>query len=73
VHEVVAAVLFLLSPTVVVGGWALLVIFAAAALLHFMHGQFEVGGLLVYGAAVFVVLAFREPTGSQIDARVAQR
>jgi hypothetical protein len=27
---------------------------------HVAHGQYEVGGLLVYSAAVLVVLAFRD-------------
>jgi uncharacterized membrane protein YphA (DoxX/SURF4 family) len=71
--EVVAAVLFLVPPTIVVGAWSLLVVFAAAILVHVAHGQFEVGGLLVYSAAVFVVLAFRERQSVKIDARVAQR
>lgn len=70
--EVAAAILFLLPPTIVVGAWSLLVIFAAAILLHLAHGQFEVGGLLVYGAAVFVVLAFREPQSVKIDAEISQ-
>lgn len=70
--EVVAAILFLLPPTLVVGAWFLLVVFAGATLLHIAHGQFEVGGLLVFGAAVFVVLAFHEPRRVKFDARVSQ-
>jgi hypothetical protein len=33
------------------------VIFLLAALIHILHGQPEVGGLVVYAAAVYVVLA----------------
>jgi hypothetical protein len=55
--EVVAALLFLIPPTRKVGGYALLVIFLLAALIHILHGQPEVGGLVVYAAAVYVVLA----------------
>ena len=58
--EVVAAVLFLVPFTTVVGAWLLVLVFAGAILLHVAHGQYEVGGLLVYSAAVFVVLAFRD-------------
>ena len=61
--EVVAAVLFLLPPTVVVGAYSLLVVFAGAILIHVLHGQFQVGGLVVYAAAVLVVLAACEARG----------
>jgi uncharacterized membrane protein YphA (DoxX/SURF4 family) len=66
--EIVAAILFLAPPTVVAGAWLLLVVFAGAILLHIAHGQFEVGGLVVYAAAV--VLVNREPRRIKIDARV---
>jgi len=58
--EIGAAFFFLLPPTVVIGAWALLVVFAAAILLHVLHGQFEVGCLFIYAAAVCVVLANRK-------------
>ena len=59
--EVVAAILFLFSPTLVLGAWFLLIVFAVAIFLHLAHGQFEVGGLAVYSAAVLVVLVSHEP------------
>jgi uncharacterized membrane protein YphA (DoxX/SURF4 family) len=65
--EVVAAILFLLPPTVVAGAWFLLLVFCAATALHIAHGQFEVGGLLVYSVAVLVVLAHQAPR--QVKAR----
>ena len=55
--EVVAAVLFLLPPTIALGGWALLVVFMAAIAIHLLHRQFEGGGLVVYVAAVLAVMA----------------
>ena len=55
--EIVAALLFLISPTRKIGGYALLVIFLVAAGIHILHGQPDVGGLVVYAAAVYVVLA----------------
>lgn len=55
--EIAAAVLFLLPPTLVVGSWSLLVVFAGALAIHIVHGQYQVGGLLVYAAAVLAVLA----------------
>jgi hypothetical protein len=54
--EAIAAVLFVLPVTTVVGGALLLVIFALAALIHMLHGQFEVGALVVYAAAVLVCM-----------------
>ena len=54
--EAVASLLFLLPATMEWGGRCLLIVFAAAALLHILHGQFNIGALLVYGAAVFAVL-----------------
>jgi len=59
--EVAAAILFLAPPTIAIGAWALLAVFFGAILLHAAHGQYEVGGLFVYSAAVLVVLAHRQP------------
>jgi uncharacterized membrane protein YphA (DoxX/SURF4 family) len=54
--EAMAAVLFLVPYTTRVGAWLLLVIFALAALIHVLHGQMEVGGLLIYAMVVIVVM-----------------
>ncbi len=55
--EIIAVLLFLIPPTRTIGGYALLVIFALAALIHILHGQPDIGGLVVYAAAVYTVLA----------------
>jgi hypothetical protein len=55
--EMLAAALFLIPPTVVIGGVALMVIFALAIVIHLLHGQANVGALLVYAAAAWVVVA----------------
>lgn len=57
--EIIAALLFLVPATTIIGGYLLLVIFALAILIHSLHGDFSVGGLLVYGVAVFVCIAQR--------------
>jgi uncharacterized membrane protein YphA (DoxX/SURF4 family) len=57
--EIVAAVLFLLPITTAVGGYALLVIFFLAAILHVLHGGYDVSALVVYSMAVLVSLAHR--------------
>jgi hypothetical protein len=58
--EIIAAVLFLVPFTALFGGYLLLVIFALAALVHILHGQVDVGGLVVNAAAVLVCMAYRE-------------
>jgi hypothetical protein len=59
--EIVAALLFLVPVTTLVGGYALLVIFALAIAIHALHGEFRGLEILVlYGAAVFVSLVDRK-------------
>jgi len=55
--EMVAAALFLIPATVGIGGVALMVIFALAIAIHLLHGQTNVGALLVYAAAAWTVVA----------------
>lgn len=66
--EVGAAILFLFPRTVVTGAWFLLVVLAGAILLHVAHGEFGIGGLLIYIAGVVAVLANHEPRTSQTEA-----
>ncbi len=54
--EAVAAILFLIPATLRVGGWALMVIFAWAILLHSWHGYLNQLPLVIYGAGVFAVM-----------------
>jgi hypothetical protein len=55
-----AALLFLVPVTTVVGGSALLAIFAIAIAIHFQSGDFGIGGLIVYAMAVLVCITYRE-------------
>jgi hypothetical protein len=66
--EALAAVLFLVPGTIVVGGYGLLLTFIAAIAIHFREGDFAVGGLIVYGMCVVVCLAHREsnPSGKRV-------
>lgn len=57
--EIVAAFLFLTPPAMLLGGYLLLFIFAIAAVVHFLHGEFDVGSLIVYGLAVMVCMTHR--------------
>jgi hypothetical protein len=55
--EIIAVVLFLVPFTTLIGNYLLLVIFGLAALVHILHGQYDVGGLVVYAVAVLVCMA----------------
>jgi hypothetical protein len=58
--EVIAALLFLVPAAILVGGYLLLIIFAIAAVIHFLHGELVgVGSLIVYGMAVIVSMTHR--------------
>ncbi len=57
--EILTAFLFLLPVTTVAGGYSLLVIFAFAGSLHLLHGEFDIGALVVYAMAVLVSMAHR--------------
>lgn len=54
--EIVAAVLFLVPLTMVVGAYALLVIFVIAAGVSVLHGSHDVSGLVLYGMVVLACL-----------------
>jgi uncharacterized membrane protein YphA (DoxX/SURF4 family) len=64
--EVAAAILFLAPVTTVLGGYFLLVIFFVAAALHILHGEYDIGALLVYGMAVLVSIAYPRPANSEV-------
>jgi uncharacterized membrane protein YphA (DoxX/SURF4 family) len=54
--ELLAAILFLIPMASPVGGYALLVTLGAAVIVHVLHGQFDVGNLFLYAAAVVVCM-----------------
>ncbi len=59
--EMVAAILFLIPLTTVLAGYVLLTIFAAAIVIHTLHGDLSgMETLIVYGAAILVMLAQRD-------------
>jgi len=63
--EIVAAIFFLVPATTRIAAWVLLGIFAVAAILHMLHGQFNVSTLLVYAAGVWVVLRHSDPDSDE--------
>jgi hypothetical protein len=58
--EIVAAVLFLLPVTTVVGGYALLVVFFFAAVFRVLHGWYDISASVLYAMAVLVSVADQE-------------
>ena len=58
--EILGALLILVPRTARIGAWILIPVFAAAALLHVLHGSWNVGELVVYAACAGVVLASAE-------------
>ena len=65
--EILGAVLFLIRPTIRYGSYILLAVFACAVLIHVLHGQYNIGGLLVYGAGAVAV--WFHTTGGNNDGR----
>lgn len=57
--EILAAILFMIPSSMVAGSWSLLIVFTGAIVLHIAHRDYNVGGLLVYSAAVLVVMTHR--------------
>jgi hypothetical protein len=58
--EILAALLYLLPFTEIVGSYALLTIFSLAAVIHVLHGEYDVSVLILYGVGVFATLAHRD-------------
>ena len=56
-REMLLALLFLVPRTIVVAGWGLLLVFVFAAGLHILHGKMDVGALVIYSAAVLVIVS----------------
>jgi len=54
--ELVGAILFLIPRTVLLGGRLLLTAFVVAAVVHLLHGQADVGFLVIYAMAVLTII-----------------
>src|SRR5262249_52397141 len=55
--EILGALLIMVPRTASLGARILLPVFGVAIVLHVLHSQWNVGGLLVYAACAWVVLA----------------
>ena len=55
--EIIGCVLLLIPRTAARGAWLLLAVFVFAILTHLLHGAYNVGNLVVYAAAAWVIAA----------------
>lgn len=53
--EIAGCIFMLIPRTAVRGAWLLAAVFIFAILIHLLHGQYNVGNLIVYAAAAFAV------------------
>ncbi len=54
--ELLGAILFLIPPTVHAGGKVLIGTFLVAGIVHILHGQPDIGYLVIYGMAVLTII-----------------
>jgi len=54
--ELLGAVLFLIPQAIAVGSRLLLATFGVAAIIHILHGQPDIGYLIIYALAVLTVV-----------------
>jgi hypothetical protein len=60
--EIIGSVLLLIPRTAVRGGWLLVGIFALAIVVHLLHGIFNVGNLVIYTAAAWMIVSAKAAT-----------
>jgi len=63
--EIAAAILFLVPRATVAGGRFLIVVLVLAIVLHLLHAWFDVGALVVYAAAAWVVITGKSAPAEQ--------
>lgn len=60
VAEMLACVLLITPLTVRFGAKLLIAVILVATLIHILHGSFQIGPLLIYASAVWVILTHTE-------------
>ena len=53
--EIAGCILLLIPKTAMRGAWLLFAVFIFAILIHLLHGQYNVGGVVVYAAAALAI------------------
>jgi uncharacterized membrane protein YphA (DoxX/SURF4 family) len=54
--EIFGCILLLIPRTAVRGAWTLVGVFVFAIVIHFLHGMYNVGNLVIYIAAAWAVV-----------------
>jgi uncharacterized membrane protein YphA (DoxX/SURF4 family) len=58
--EIIGCLLLLIPRTTIRGAWVLAAVFGLAILIHFLHGMYNVGNLVIYIAAAWVIAVGRK-------------
>lgn len=53
--EIAGCILLLIPKTTIRGAWLLFAVFIFAILIHLLHGQYNVGNVVVYAAAALAI------------------
>jgi uncharacterized membrane protein YphA (DoxX/SURF4 family) len=53
--EIIGCILLLIPRTATRGAWLLVAVFVFAILIHLLHGMYNVGSVVIYAAAAFVL------------------
>jgi uncharacterized membrane protein YphA (DoxX/SURF4 family) len=53
--EIIGCILLLIPRTATRGAWLLLAVFVFAILINLLHGTYNVGNVVIYAAAAFVL------------------
>lgn len=53
--EIAGCILLLIPKTAIRGAWLLFAVFVFAILIHLLHGQYNVGNVVIYAAAALAV------------------
>jgi uncharacterized membrane protein YphA (DoxX/SURF4 family) len=53
--EIAGSILLLIPKTATSGAWFLFAVFIFAILIHMLHGQYNVGNVVIYAAAAFAI------------------
>ncbi len=53
--EIIGCILLLIPRTATRGAWLLVAVFVFAILIHLLHGTYNVGNVVIYAAAAFVL------------------
>lgn len=53
--EILGCILLLIPRTSIRGAWLLLAVFIMAIVIHLLHGQYNVGNVVIYAAAALAI------------------